>query len=110
MRIVCSNILKNARITRQNSKQKRYFELYDGLAGSVSSLNILKNPDTSVKYAKSVSLSYLAVYPPSTGIFVPVTYNDASEAKNTMMPFKSSSFAIRPSNVLSLYRLTNSSG
>ena len=47
-------------MTGENFKQKRYFELYAGLAGSLSLLNILNNSDSSVKYAKSVSSSNVA--------------------------------------------------
>ena len=44
----------------ETPNRKRYFELYAGLAGSLSLLNILNNSDSSVKYAKSVSSSNLA--------------------------------------------------
>ena len=35
--------------------------------------------------------TYMAKYPPSTGIMAPVTYLDASEARNKIAPLRSSS-------------------
>ena len=45
---------------------------------------------------------YFAVYPPSTGMFVPVMYTEASEARKTMMPIRSVSFTNRPRQVRAL--------
>ena len=44
-------------------------------------------------------VDYLAVYPPSTGMLVPVMYTDASDARKTTMPFMSVSFANLPRKV-----------
>jgi len=53
---------------------------------------------------------YFAVYPPSTGMFAPVIYKDASDARKTTIPIRSVSFAILPRNVLFEYLSINSSG
>ena len=54
-------------------------------------------------------INYIAVQPPSTTIFWPVTYFDKLLAKKAIVPLKSSSAAILPNGVRLLYLAANSS-
>src|SRR5262249_53625623 len=56
------------------------------------------------------SLAHQADQPPSATRFAPVTYDDASDARNTTGPTTSSAFAMRPSGMRAVYSSRNSCG
>src|SRR5215831_9169538 len=53
---------------------------------------------------------YHADQPPSTTRFAPVTYEEASEARNTTAPTNSDASAMRPIGIRAEYASTNSAG
>src|SRR3954470_16479421 len=67
-------------------------------------------PASNAASSAFVSASYQALQPPSATTFAPVTYEDASEARNTTGPTTSPALAIRPTGMRSAYASRNSCG